>query len=56
MIKIGDLVQLKETKEYVIVTKVFQDYYYAVYGVLFIELNNLVPAYNITLVQQKGNS
>lgn len=56
MIKKGDLVQLKNTKEYGIVIKVFQDYYYAVYGVLFIELNSLVPAYNITLVQQKGNT
>jgi hypothetical protein len=56
VIKIGDLVQLKETKEYGIVTKVFQDYYYAVYGVLFIEFNSLVPAYNIALVQRKGDT
>lgn len=56
MIKIGDLDQLKETKEYGIVTKLFQDYYYAVYGALFIEFNSLVPAYNITLVQRKGDT
>jgi hypothetical protein len=55
VIKKGDLVQLKNTKEYGIVTKVFQGYYYAIYGVLFVELNSLVPAYNINLVQQKGD-
>ena len=48
MIKKGDLVQLK-------ITKVFQGYYYAIYGVLFVELNSLVPTYNINLVQQKGD-
>jgi hypothetical protein len=56
VIKKGDLVQLKTKKQHGIVTKVFQGYYYAVYDILFLELNRRVPAYNIALVRQKGDT